>query len=468
MANIKQIKVESTTFDIEALHFYQSSTLDTPAQWKQYIDEIGAAAGKIQIVIDSKSSSGDYPATAPSADTMGKIYLVQLETTETGTYTEFITVDTGTGGSHSYSWEKIGTTATDLSEYAKKGTYTSTGPSSDATGSAGGETVNTSETDLGTATGTIKIDKHSISISAHSHGVNASTTSVGSASGWSAGTAPSRASFTYATGAFSTTVSALTGVKASGTTAVNTDAIKDITLTASTTTTDGPAFIEDGTKKYMKVTGTAASTGQVGISSTPASVSTNNYGFNATTNNVMYGPTVTSGVLSWSVKNAGTTVAVTGGSASLTGTTVFNTDAVKAVSLTASSTSTDGPEYIQSVSKKYMKHTNTGASTTSVVTGVTSDGTATVPTSLVTGSAWQITGVGTTPSLTITPTTVMTGATLDTAGSTSITLTHTQTGASSSDYNTLNTSVAIGKHKHSVTTSNHTHTLGNHTHNTTI
>ena len=39
MANIKNIKVGDTNYDIEALHFV-AGDLNTPAQWKAYIDSI--------------------------------------------------------------------------------------------------------------------------------------------------------------------------------------------------------------------------------------------------------------------------------------------------------------------------------------------------------------------------------------------------------------------------------------------
>ena len=133
MANVKQVKFGTgTPFDIEALHFITGS-LDTPAQWKQYIDDL--ANRGIQIVIDTAASGKQEPATTASASTMGKIYMVQFSgQTESGTYTEFITIESGTT-TKTYSWEKIGTTAADLAEYLKKDTNYSA-----AAKSAGGHT----------------------------------------------------------------------------------------------------------------------------------------------------------------------------------------------------------------------------------------------------------------------------------------------------------------------------------------
>ena len=132
MANIKQIQIGSITYDIEALHFVLNSggtTLSTPSDWKSYIDN--AVSIGLEIVIDDKSAYGDYPDTPADSTTMGKLYLVQLSgQTTSGAYTEFITVRTGDPGNYHYEWEKIGTTAADLTDYAKKteaakpGTYT--------------------------------------------------------------------------------------------------------------------------------------------------------------------------------------------------------------------------------------------------------------------------------------------------------------------------------------------------------
>lgn len=535
MANIKKVLVSGTTYDIEALHFITGS-LDTPAQWKDYIDSLVGQG--LQIVIDTKSSSADEPATAASASTMGKLYMVAIaEQTQSGTYTEFVTVDKGASASPRYVWEKIGTTAADLTEYAKKGTYTSGAPSSNVTGSAGSETVNTTETDLGSATGSAKIDSHSIA--AHSHTVNEVTVSVGSASGWSAGSVPTRQSFDYVSGVKSSggTANALTGVKVTSSATVNTDAIKEITLSASTVTTAGPAYVEDvthtaasltGTKTFVtgypnfsggSLTGTktfntdaiksasldvktASTTGyqqvveEVTISdgavggsfNTDAIKSiggTKNYGFSASTSTIMYNPVVNDGILSWSTANAATQDAHTGTAAAKSSptytkqaltptykwikvtTTAASTGTVgfTAASLGTASTGTvgiDGGSITKTI--KYMGHTTTAASTVSAATAVGANGTATVilSTGLATSSAYQITGVGSVPSLTVTSTTVLApGTTLSTAGAT--TLTHTGTGST-----TVPVTVAIGKHKHSVTTSNHTHTLSNHTHNVTI
>ena len=49
MANIKNIKVGDTSYDIEALHFV-TGNLDTPAQWKAYIDQIAELGFDIDVL----------------------------------------------------------------------------------------------------------------------------------------------------------------------------------------------------------------------------------------------------------------------------------------------------------------------------------------------------------------------------------------------------------------------------------
>ena len=390
MANIKQIKVGSTTYDIEALHFITGS-LDTPAQWKAYIDSLVGEG--LQIKIDTKSSSGDYPATAASASTMGKLYMVQLTgQTESGTYTEFITVDTDPEGSHNYVWEKIGTTAADLSEYAKVGTYTSTAPSTNATGSAGSETINTTDADLGSATGSAKIDSHSIS--AHSHTVNEATISIGSASGWSAGTLPSSASFTYVSGVKATggTASALTGVKASGTANANTDAIKEFTLSASTTTTAGPAYVEDVSHTAASLTGTKTFNTDA-IKSVTLSAS------DTSTDGPIYVQDITGAISGVSLSESETSTdgpqyvkSISGSAPSLGGTKTFNTDAIKSVSLSASTASADGPAYVQSVSGTF--NTDAIKDVTLSASDTTTAGPAYVQDASLSGTTTFVTGYG--------------------------------------------------------------------------
>lgn len=92
-----------------------TTTLPTTAQVKAYVDaQVGAL------------NQFDYEVVASlptaSADTMYKIWLVSNGGSSSNVYDEYITVRSGSEGSYTYSNEKIGTTAVDLSGYVAKTT----------------------------------------------------------------------------------------------------------------------------------------------------------------------------------------------------------------------------------------------------------------------------------------------------------------------------------------------------------
>ena len=390
---IKQIDIGGTQYNIDATKFAGK----TESEWKELIEA----------ALDIKVLETLPAANATSWETYHNS-IVLIPSTKTGTDNvkdEYVIIRGGTSGSYTYSWEKIGSTEVDLSNYVTKDTYpvetggttvtgeagaqTATGSATvtyekaaeatgsagageaDVTGEAGGFTISgskftfsgTKATLTGTpANGTVKIDKHlytpagsitgSQAVGAHSHTVSTSAATVSAISEFDGGSVPTSASFTYVSGG--TTKSVLTGVTADGTANVNTDAIKGVTLAASTVSTDGPGYVESLNKKYLHTT--AASTASVTINGGSAtgtfntgaiksatldiktgattgyqqfveevsisdgavggsfntdaikSVSgTKNYGFASSTNNIMYAPTVSdTGVLSWSVANAAT------------------------------------------------------------------------------------------------------------------------------------------------------------------
>ena len=120
MSTIKQVQLTGGTYDLSAKYILDGAN----ERDFQYIkDLIDAAAGAgLKVVVDEESSTNPgYPATTASATTAGKIYIVQLAGTTAGTYTEFLTVVGGTEAAPTYTWERIGTTEVDLSDYVKKG-----------------------------------------------------------------------------------------------------------------------------------------------------------------------------------------------------------------------------------------------------------------------------------------------------------------------------------------------------------
>lgn len=96
----------------------EATGVASTAAIKSYVDQ--AVSVGIEIVVDTKAQDKDEPATAASANTMGKLYFVALDDTAAGTYTEFITLDKGASANPRYVWEKIGTTEADLSDYLTK------------------------------------------------------------------------------------------------------------------------------------------------------------------------------------------------------------------------------------------------------------------------------------------------------------------------------------------------------------
>ena len=176
-----------------------------------------------------------------------------------------------------------------------------------------------------------------------------------------------------------TAVSAVTGVAADGTATVNKNAIKAVELSASATSTDGPAYVQSVTHTAASLTGTKTfntnAIKSVSLSASETSTDGPKYIQDVThtaaslTGTKTFNTDAIKGVtLSASETSTdGPTYveSVTHTAASLTGTKTFNTDAIKAVELSASTTSTDGPTYVQSISggsavtktTKYMKFT---------------------------------------------------------------------------------------------------------------
>ncbi len=88
---------------------------------KAYVDSQVGQIHSFDVVIDPDGTA-DGPATAASADTMYKIYMVADASASAGTYIEWITIRSGAEGAYTYAWEKIGSTKTDLTGYVSKET----------------------------------------------------------------------------------------------------------------------------------------------------------------------------------------------------------------------------------------------------------------------------------------------------------------------------------------------------------
>lgn len=88
---------------------------------KAYVDSQVGQIHNFDVVIDPNGTAAG-PATAASADTMYKIYMVAEEGASAGSYVEWITIRSGAKDAYTYAWEKIGSTKTDLTGYVSKET----------------------------------------------------------------------------------------------------------------------------------------------------------------------------------------------------------------------------------------------------------------------------------------------------------------------------------------------------------
>lgn len=114
----------------------------TGGKIKEYVDAQVGSINKFDIVV-CEANAAKIPAGAiyrdgstvivgtmpagPQQDpehttTMYKIYLVKDDSIQDGAYSEWITIRSGTEGSYTYTWEKIGSTAADFDDYVKKTT----------------------------------------------------------------------------------------------------------------------------------------------------------------------------------------------------------------------------------------------------------------------------------------------------------------------------------------------------------
>ena len=95
-----------------------SAELPTDLAVKNYVDAQIGTINKFDVVV--LAAGQDLPTA--SADTMYKLYLKPETGAVSGSYAEYITVRSGSEGSYTYAWEKIGTTAVDLTNYVQKTT----------------------------------------------------------------------------------------------------------------------------------------------------------------------------------------------------------------------------------------------------------------------------------------------------------------------------------------------------------
>lgn len=420
-------------------------------------------------------------------DYKGKIVLIPSTNPQTqNEKDEYIIQRTGTDPNYTYAWEQIGSTTVDLSNYVQKGTYTTQGASGN-TGAGGAATITTSssgsQSAVGTATITYdkatSIDSHSIA--AHSHTVNPTKETLTYISGvkQTGGTTNvvtsvgANGTVSAVTGITTTTTSVVTSVEVGSTVSVVKNAIKDVTLGTSTTSSTGAiAYIDGITGSTPALGGETSFVKGITNFSGGSLTGTKTFNTDAIKSASLNGDTsffknatVVDGVLSFGKGTVGITT-----SAASTGTVGFSG---ATFGLSKDTVTISGGSYT-ATTKKYLKATGVAADDKAdVVTGVTVGGTTNVINSVsVNGTSTVLTGVKATGTATVILNTglisstvdIMTGAILSTNGATTLShnINHTSTTVTGS------VEVAVSDHTHTVTIENHTHSLGNHTHNITF
>ena len=105
--------------DVIVIDDAMSAYSENPVQNKVISAALNNLLSMIQAVEQFRYESVDTLPDPPSAETMGIIYLIPASLPDVGNIKdEFITIRTGEEGDYTYSWEKIGSTAVDLSDYA--------------------------------------------------------------------------------------------------------------------------------------------------------------------------------------------------------------------------------------------------------------------------------------------------------------------------------------------------------------
>lgn len=318
MADIKQIKVGGVNYDIVA-----KSLLDASGNAKSYEDILKLIELGFEVVKLTELPEADATAYATYHN---DIVLIADSSSVTGACIEYVIIRSGEGTTaspYTYAWEKIGTTSTDLADYVKKGSYT-TGAASGNTGSGGSQTA------TGSASVTYK----------------KAATSTGSAGGVTV-------DFTKATFAGTEATISLTEGTGHTHTVSGSQAIAAHTHTLTPTTEDityATGIDADETTTATVVTG-------VGANGTASAV------------------TAAIKAASLDVKTAtteGYQEVITNSTPSLTGTTTFNTDAIKGVTLAGGTTNADGSiKYVEAVSHTAASLTGTKTFNTDAIKSVT-------------------------------------------------------------------------------------------------
>lgn len=429
---------------------------------------------------------------------MGKIYLCANEGTISGHYTEFVTIQAGTEGSYTYTWEKIGTTETDLSKYAKAGTYSTTTASGISTGvSTSGIVISSSgghKTSAATFTGTYSKaasatgQNTSISTSAvtgDGGAINVTPKFTGSAAtltGSVSGAGLNAIKYTPAGGiSGSQTVSAH-----SHSVNVSKDTKKVVTAVSSNPSGTHSHTIEshthDGSGTASVINsfsgGSITSAGTItALKSASVSLSTKNYGFSSSTS-VLSSAAVTGTVLYFGSATAGTQDAI---SVSTTTATVntgythtaaslsYGTSAAFAKAATSATLTT-------SDAGAHSHEMNISAATISYVTDATTSAAGGVT---INGTSFSFSGAEATlqptfssqgsVSISYTPSGNVSAVSVGShSHSYSAPVAHTHSISATDTTVAVSGTVDVSNHTHTIVDNGHSHNVNDHSHNITI
>lgn len=181
---IKKISVNGHEHELSALYIQDGNANKT---WQDILDLVENIGFEILVWPDGTQFPPHNPATVDDFTAYrNNIVLVKDATATSDECVEYVITRTQTGGTaeepvYVYDWERIGTTTTDLSDYAKKGGYVTLGPSTNSTGAAGAATLTTTSDGAQTATGTATVTFAQTTIT--SKGGMASQTATTSAAG---------------------------------------------------------------------------------------------------------------------------------------------------------------------------------------------------------------------------------------------------------------------------------------------
>jgi hypothetical protein len=504
--DIKKIRVGTVEYDISAKYIIDNSGTTTVLhEWQDILNLIEAG---LEIVALDELPTADQQAY----DTYhNSIVLIPSSTTAPqNVKNEFIIVKGGTASFPTFTWEQIGSTEVDLTNYAKKteaakpGTYTTSTPSANYTGGAGAQTITITDV-VGAGTYTITSEGSYQKAATQTGSTGGTTTSnSGTAGGHTIDFSNASASFTGTSESITLQGNLVTydaeiedhtftipahnhtvTVTANSTTHIATGVSSVTSAGGHSHSIDTHEHVDNVAIKGVN-TWNAGTTGVLQQATTAPIISVSGTGggsafaVNANTQELMYSPTVsTVGVLSWSLASI-TTITYISGVTSTTGDKYvkgYSTTPVLPSLLVTTATVAGASSAVTLTSSTDGAHTHTVNLNTSVIPYLT--GVSVNNNSSVTRTLTHTLAAGTVPkttSITVTGSYQPKGSVSISGSQTIAAHSHTYVAlpAHSHSIGLSTTSISVSgdlsliSSDRTVNISNHTHSLSNHTHSVTI